>query len=151
MTGVSKKRVVVLTVGLLGGGAAFAYNASTDLGTGGADATTDTIVAVVVNQTRPVTNVGPGVPAQVLGGDFDNPNAGPVYVAAVSAMVAGTDKPGCGPTDYTIAGMAPVNAEIATGNGVGAWAGLTIEFNNKPDKNQNACQNAVVTITYMSS
>jgi hypothetical protein len=151
VTGVSKKRVVVLTVGLLGGGAAFAYNASTDLGPGGAGATTDTIVAVVVNQTRTVTSLDPGLPAQLLGGNFDNPNAGPVYVAAVTAIVAGTDKPGCGPADYTIAGIAPVNAEIATGNGVGAWTGLTIQFNNKPDKNQNACQNAVVTIHYSSS
>jgi hypothetical protein len=75
VTGVSKKTVVVLTVGLLGGGAAFAYNANTDLGPGGAGATTDTIVAVVVNQTRTVTSLDPDLPAQLLGGNFDNTNA----------------------------------------------------------------------------
>jgi hypothetical protein len=150
VTGVSKKRAVVLTVGLLGGGA-FAHNTSTDLFPGRASATTDTIVAVVVNQTSSATSLAPGRPAQLLGGNFDNPNAGPVYVAAVTAIVAGTDKPDCGPDNYTIAGLAPVNAEIATGNGMGTWTGLTIQFNNKPDTNQNACQNAVVTIRYSSS
>ncbi len=138
--------VVVL---LVGAGAAFAYWTNSGAGTGDAD--TGTNVAVVVNQTSTVTGMAPGVAAQALSGNFDNANAGPVYVAAVSATVSGTDTPGCGATDYTIAGTATVGAQVPAGTGVGSWSGLTIQFNNKAGVNQDACKNANVTIAYTSS
>jgi hypothetical protein len=144
------KWVAVLTVGfLVGGGTAFAY--WTNTGSGPGSATTGTNAVVVVNQTSTVTGLAPGLPAQPLSGNFDNPNAGPVYVGAVTATVTGTDKAGCGPTDYIIAGTAVVNAEIVSGNDVGAWSGLTIQFNNKPTTNQDVCKEAAVTIAYTSS
>ena len=146
----TRKTALVLGAVLLvsSGGAAYAYFTSTGAGTGTAQS--GTTAAVVVNQTSTVAGLAPGLPAQSLAGNFDNPNAGPVYVAAVTATVTSTDKAGCGPTDYTIAGTAPVTAQVAAGSGVGAWTGLTIQFNNK-GTNQDVCKNALVTIAYASS
>jgi hypothetical protein len=148
----SKKTIAVAigtVVVLAGAGVAYAYWTNNGSGTG--SAATGTNVGVTVNQTSDVSGLAPGGLAQPLSGHFDNSNDGPVYVAAVTATVTGTDKAGCGPTDYTIAGTAPVNAEIAPGEGVGSWSGLTIQFNNKPATNQDACKGAAVTITYASS
>ncbi|MHA7271507.1 hypothetical protein [Arthrobacter sp. HLT1-20] len=103
-----------------------------------------------MNQTSVVAGLAPGLPAQPLSGNFDNPNAGPVFVTAVTAVATVTGAPGCTATDYTIAGTATVNAEVPAGTGVGSWSGLSIQFNNKAT-NQDACKNAVVTITYASS
>lgn len=145
-----KIAIVLGTVLLVSvGGAAYAYWITTGAGTGTAQS--GTTVAVVVNQTTTVTGLAPGLLAQSLAGNFDNPNAGPVYVAAVTATVTGTDKAGCDPTDYTIAGTAPVGVQVAAGNGVGAWTGLTIQFNDKGTTNQDVCKNALVTIAYASS
>lgn len=138
--------VVVL---LVGAAAAFAY--WTNLGTGTGDADTGTNAAIVVNQTSTVTGMAPGVASQALSGNFDNDNDGPVYVAGVTATVTGTDKPGCGATDYTIAGTATVAAQVPAGDGVGSWSGLTIQFNNKAGVNQDVCKNAVVAISYASN
>lgn len=145
----SKKRklaILLVSVGLVGiGGGAFAY--WTNIGSGPGSATTGTTISIVVNQTSAVTGLAPGLPAQSLAGTFDNPNAGPVYVTAVTATVTGTNQAGCDATDYTIAGTASVAAEIPAGSSVGAWSGLTIQFNNKA-VNQDACKNAAVTISY---
>lgn len=144
-----KTTIVLGTVLLVSiGGGAYAYWTNTGAGTGTAQ--TGTTAAVAVNQTTTVTGLAPGLPAQSLAGNFDNPNAGPVYVAAVTATVTGTDKAGCGPTDYIIAGTATVATQVAAGTGVGAWTGLTIQFNNK-GTNQDVCKNALVTIAYASS
>jgi hypothetical protein len=147
------KRITAIVTGgvvfLVGAGAAFAYWTNSGSGTGDAD--TGTNAAIVVNQTSTVTGMAPGVAAQALSGNFDNANAGPVYVAAVTATVTGTDMPGCGVTDYTIAGTATVGAQVPAGTGVGSWSGLTIQFNNKAGVNQDACKNANVTIAYASS
>ncbi len=130
-------------------GAAFGYWTINGSGTG--QVTTGTVTAVTVNQTSSVTGLAPGTPAQSLSGNFDNPNAGPVYVGSVTATVTGTNQAGCDATDYTIAGTAVVNAEVASGAGVGAWSGLTIAFNNKSGANQNACKGATVDIAYTST
>jgi hypothetical protein len=140
---------VGVMVALASAGVAFAY--WTNSGTGTGTATTGTSSAITVNQTSTVINMGPGVAPQALSGNFNNTNSGPVYVAAVTARVTGTNKTGCDDTDYTIAGTATVNAEVPAGTGVGSWSGLTIAFNNKTGVNQDACKNAVVTIAYASS
>jgi hypothetical protein len=134
------------TTVLAGGGIAFAYWTNTGTGTG--EATTGSNESIVVNQTSTVTDLAPGLPAQTLSGNFDNPNDGPVYVTSVTATVTGTDQAGCDASDYTIAGSAPVNQQVPAGDGVGSWSGLTIQFNNKPAVNQDACKNAVVSIAY---
>ena len=143
-----KTAIVLGTVLLVSvGGAAYAYWTSTGSGTGTAQS--GNTLAVVVNQTTTVTGLAPGLPAQSLAGNFTNPNAGPVYVTTVTATVTGTDKTGCGPTDYLIAGAAGVGAQVPSGTG-GAWTGLTIQFNNK-GTNQDACKDALVTIAYASN
>lgn len=148
----TKKSVAVLAgvvVLLVGAGAAFAY--WTNAGTGTGTAGTGTNVAIVVNQTSTVSDMAPGVAAQALSGNFDNANAGPVYVAGVTATVTGTDKTGCTAADYTIAGTATVAAQVPAGDNVGSWSGLTIQFNNKAGVNQDACKEATVTIAYASN
>lgn len=152
MPRISKRTIAIFVgvmVALVSAGVAFAY--WTNSGTGTGTAATGTNAAITVNQTSTVTNMGPGVAPQALSGNFDNSNSGPVYVAAVTATVTGTDKTGCGPSDYTIAGTATVNAQVPAGTGVGSWSGLTIAFNNKAGVNQDACKGAVVTIAYASS
>ena len=52
--------------------------------------------------------------------------------------------------NYTLGGTAPVGANVPAGSDVGAWTGLTITMNNTAF-NQDACKDAVVTITYASS
>lgn len=142
--------VIGIVVVLVGAGAAVAYWTNTGAGTGTAD--TGTNAAVVVNQTSILTTpLAPGVAAQPLSGDFDNPNAGPVYITAVTATVTGTDTAGCGATDYVIAGTSTVPGQVPAGDGTGAWSGLTIQFNNKVGTNQDACKGAVVNIAYTSS
>lgn len=152
MRRITKRSVSVLagTVVLVAGaGVAFAYWTNSGSGTG--TAATGSNSPITVNQTTTVTGLAPGLPAQSLAGNFDNSNASPVYVAAVTATVSGTDTPGCGPTDYTIAGTAPVAAQVPAGTAVGAWTGLTIQFNNKAGVNQDACKNAEVAIAYASN
>lgn len=147
-----RKTVVVGGVAALvivGGGAAYAYWTNSGSGTG--EAETGTNQTIVVNQTSTITGLAPGLPAQTLSGNFDNPNTSPVYVTSVTATVTGTDQTGCGVSDYTIAGAAPVNAEVPAGTGQGSWSGLTIQFNNKPAVNQDACKNAVVSIAYTAN
>jgi hypothetical protein len=139
----------LVAVSLIGSGAAFAFWSAG--GSGDGSAQTDDVQSIVVNQTSTITGLAPGVAAQTLSGNFDNPNDASVYVGSVSVSVTGTDTPGCGPTDYTIGGSAPVNAQVAAGNGVGSWSGLTIQFNNKPAVNQDACKGAVVELTYSSN
>jgi hypothetical protein len=151
MRRLNKRTLAVASVAgvlVVGGGAAFAYWTTTGSGTG--EASTGSNATIVVNQTSTITGLAPGLPAQTLSGNFDNPNDGPVYVSTVTATVTGTDKTGCGPTDYTIGGSATVNAEVPAGTGVGSWSGLTIAFNNKPAVNQDACKDAVVSIAYVA-
>jgi len=147
-----KKRTIALVAAVMVvamGGIAYAY--WTNNGSGSGEATTGSNGSVVVNQTSTVSGLAPGQPAQALGGNFDNPNSSPVFVNSVTAVVSGTDQAGCDASDYTIGGAAPVNAEIPAGSGVGSWSGLTIQFNNKPTVNQDACKNAVVSIQYTAN
>ncbi len=150
---ISKKKQLlagIATIALIVvGGSAFAFWTSIGSGTGSAG--TGTTSNIVVNQTSSVAGLAPGLAAQTLSGNFDNPNTSPTYVTAVTATVTATDKTGCTASDYTIAGTALVGAEVQTGSAVGAWSGLTIQFNNKPGTNQDACKNAVVTISYTAS
>ena len=150
---ISKKNQLLAGVATLAlivvGGSAFAF--WTSIGSGTGSAVTGTNSAIVVNQTSTVTGLAPGLAAQALSGHFDNPSTSPTYVAAVTATVTATDKAGCTASDYTIAGTALVGAEIQPGVAVGAWSGLTIQFNNKPGTNQDACKNATVTISYAVS
>lgn len=156
---IKKRTAAIVTVALLlivGGGIAFAYWTSTGTGTG--SAATGTNVAITVNQTSTVTAMGPGVAPRALSGNFDNPNAGPVFVKTVVATVTSTGVAGCTAADYTLAGTSVIGASApgaggnvpAGGAGVGSWSGLTIAFNDTAS-NQDACKNAILTIGYTTT
>jgi len=89
----NKKRglkVAALAGGLvLVGGVAFAY--WTQGGTGTGTAATGNTADITVNQTSTVANLAPGLSAQPLSGNFDNPNSGPVYVTSVTVSIASVD------------------------------------------------------------
>ncbi len=91
-----------------------------------------------------------------MSGNFNNSNSGPVFVAAVTASVttfsaqADGTKPACTQADFSITGSASVNAEIAVGNGVGLWSGLSLNMTDATT-NQDNCKNISVPIAYTSS
>jgi hypothetical protein len=149
-------KVIALTAALVvAGGAAFAWWTAGGSGTG--SASTGNVSALTVVQTSTVSGLAPGLPAQTLSGNFNNPNSGPVYVASVTASIAsvtdtnGDPITGCDNTDYALANAAmTVGAEVPSGNAKGSWTGATLAFNNKAS-NQDACKGAVVHLAYTAS
>lgn len=149
-----KSVVAAATVlAVVSGGVAFAYWTNNGSGTGTAATGTDT--AITVNQTSVITGLAPGLTAQTLSGNFDNPNPSPVFVAGVLATGLTVDAAhadaGCSPDDYQLGGTATVGHQVAAGNAVDSWTGLTIQFKNDPARNQDACKGATVTIAYTSN
>jgi hypothetical protein len=145
-------KVAAIAGGLvLVGGVAFAY--WTQGGTGTGTASTGSTADITVNQTSVVTDLAPGLSAQPLSGNFDNPNNGPVYVTSVKVTIASVDSTGpCDPSDYTLTGATmAVGHEVAHGNGVDGWSGATIQFNDKAAVNQDGCKNATVHLAYTAS
>jgi hypothetical protein len=136
---------------LMAGGAAYAY--WTNGGTGSGTAATDSSLPITVNQTSTITGLAPGATAQVLSGDFDNPNASAVLVAHVDATITsvtgGTG--GCAVGDYTLAGFPAVVGlpTVAPGSASGTWTGGTIQM-VETGANQDNCQGATVHIDYTS-
>jgi hypothetical protein len=140
----------VAVVALAGVAAAYWTQGGSGVGSAG----TGNTVGITVNQTSVIGGLFPGGPAQSLSGNFNNPNAGNVYVGTVTAIVqpgwtSQTDltKPKCTAADFVIGGSAPVNAEIAPGNGVGAWSGLTIAMTDSAT-NQDNCKGLSVPVNY---
>ncbi len=134
-------------------GVAFAYWSTA--GTGSGTANTGTSANVTVNQTVAPTGLFPGG-SVALSGNFDNPNSGNVFIAAVTASVTAFSvqsnpaKPACTQADFAITGTANVAAQIAPGNGVGAWSGLSLTMVNAAT-NQDNCKNLTVPIAYLAS
>ena len=137
------------------GGAAFAGGSAAGIGIG--DAIGDDVSPITVNQTSVITGLAPGLAAQPLKGNFDNPNEAPVYVTNVTATVtevedaAGYNLRGCDASDFSIAGTGAVNKAVPVGLGAGSWGNITIAFNDKAGTNQDACQNAQVVIGYTAN
>jgi hypothetical protein len=151
----TKKKVgfVTLATVAISSSLAYAYWTGSGSGTGTAD-TADGTLALTVRQTSVVAGMGPGDVAQVLSGNFDNPNSGPVHVSTVTARIDSVTKdPGavagpCDASDYTLGGATmTVNAEVPAGNAKGTWSGATIKFNNK-NTIQDACKGATVNLAY---
>ena len=150
------KRVVPVAVALVAllvfSGVALAYWSAGGSGTGSAQAATGT-TNLVVNQVTVLTAMYPGDTAQTISGNFNNPNAGSVYVTTVTASIASVTKAGnpvtgCDATDFTLSPtVATVNAEVASGNSQGAWSGPKIKFNDK-GTNQDACKGVTVNLGY---
>ncbi|MCW2815431.1 MAG: hypothetical protein JWN84_2886 [Nocardioides sp.] len=151
-----KKWVVAATAIGVVAAAAGAYAYWTAGGTGSGSATTGTTTPVTVVQTTDLDDLAPGVLPQTLSGEFNNPNDASVYVGTVTISSITVTKSGtavagdCDADDYTLGGTAVVNDEIEAGDGVGAWTGLTIEFNNKVTS-QDQCKGATVAIAYAVS
>lgn len=152
-----KKRSTVLAVLIAVGVAVGAIAYWTAGGSGTGTATAGSTTALTVHQTTTLTAMYPGDSAQTISGNFDNTNPGPIYVGTVTASIASVTKAGgapagtCDATDFTLANAAmTVNAEVASGTGVGAWTGATIKFNNKAS-NQDACKGATVNLSYTIS
>ena len=150
-----RTKIIGLTAALvLAGGAAFAYWTAGGSGTG--TAATGTNASVTVVQTSSISDMYPGEGPRALSGNFNNPNPGNTYVTAVSATGYTIDAPhvtaGCtvAQGNYTLGGTSNTPGDVPSGNGQGAWSGLTIQMNNLPT-NQDACKGAVLTITYASS
>ena len=152
----TKKRLIWLVTAVLVlavGGTAYAYWTASGSGTG--TATTGTVSALTVVQTSTVTGMYPRDSPQTLSGNFDNPNAGPIHVNTVTVSIGSVTKAvgapagTCDATDYTLANATmTVNADVPAGNGAGSWTGATIQFNNKPATNQDACKGATVNLAY---
>ena len=145
--------VVASVLAVVIAGSAIAYWTAGGSGTGSASVTAAT-TALTANQTTTLTAMYPGDSAQTISGNFDNPNSGPVHVSTVTVSIASVTKaPGapagtCDATDFDLTGAAmSVNAEIGPGNGVGAFTGAQIRFNNKA-VNQDACKGATVNLAY---
>jgi hypothetical protein len=147
--------VVGAVILVAGAGVAFAY--WTAGGSGSGTASTGESADITVVQTSTVTDMGPGVAAQPLSGNFDNANDGPVYVSTVTASI-GSVTPAvgavgtCTAADYVLTGaVMTVNAEIPVGVAQGSWSGATIAFDNDPVANQDGCQGATVALAYLVS
>ncbi|NYG07307.1 hypothetical protein BJ986_001794 [Phycicoccus badiiscoriae] len=156
----NRKRAAAIATGaaltFIVGGVAFAYWSTSGTGTG--SATTGTVNPVKINATgTAVSGLYPGAPARNVSGNFDNPNAGTVYVNQVTVAVApgwskqadGT-KAACTAADFTITQPSATAHEIASGTGVDAWGPATIAMNNLPT-NQDNCKNVTVDLVFSSN
>jgi hypothetical protein len=140
---------------LSGMGVAAAYWTASGGGTG--NATSGTTQTVTVNQTTTVSGMYPG-DTVALTGNFNNPNPGKVYITAVTASIGTFSSqtagglPACTQADFSITGTSNTPGEIASGNNVGSWSGLSITLIDNPTGNQNNCQNlTTIPITYSAS
>jgi hypothetical protein len=134
-------------------GAALAYWTAGGSGSGSGTAA-GAQSGLTANQTTVLSAMYPGDSAQTISGTFDNPNSGPIHVSTVTASIASVVKAAgapagtCDASDFTLANAAmTVNAQVPSGNGVGAFTGATIKFNNKAS-NQDACKGATVNLAY---
>jgi hypothetical protein len=150
MRKLSKKAISVITGAVVvaaGTGIAYAYWTAGGAGSSTNNTTGDT-QNLVIHQTSTVTAMGPGVSAQELKGNFDNPNSASVYVHKVVATVGAVSTPGCSAADFLVTQPTAVDAQVGVGNGQGVWEHGSIAFKNDPDRNQDGCKNATVTINY---
>ena len=149
-----KVLVAGLAIAATTSGAAFAYWTITGSGAGAATTGTGSNVAVI--QTSSATGLYPGG-SIALSGNFNNPNPGAVYVTAVTAAVHAFStqpdgaKPACTQADFSITGTSNTPGSIASGNGVGAWSGLTLNMLNTGANQDNCKSLASLQIDYTSN
>lgn len=149
--------IIASTMALVVATSVVAFAFWTGVGTGTGQAKTGTTgQALTVKQTGPPTGLVPGGPVATLSGNFDNPNGSPVFVGSVKAAIASVTpaapqdpaKPPCKTGDYQLVNdTATVNANVPSGNGQGAWSGITIRMLNTA-ANQDNCKNATVNLSY---
>jgi hypothetical protein len=159
--GGSRRRIkVVLAFALIGAGLLIcgltptsAMAASTDCATGSIPSGTGSLIIV---QTSSMTGLAPGVAFAAITGTVTNHSSESTFVTDITVSVASVTRyPNaasgpCDVSDYVIRQPAmPVGQTLAGGTSV-SFAGAEIGFNDK-SVNQDACQNAVVNLRYLSS
>jgi hypothetical protein len=140
---------------LAGGGAAFAYWTMTGSGSGTANTGAPATVTVVQTSANTITSPGGSI---ALSGDFNNPNTGNTYVTSVTATVGVfstiakyAGDPPCTAADFTITGTSNTPGDIPTGNGVGAWSGLTLTLIDSATNQDNCESLTTIPIVYTSN
>jgi hypothetical protein len=155
----TKRRALIVGVvlALTVGGAALAYWTAGGSGTGSGSAA-GAQSPLVAQQTTTLAAMYPGDSPQTISGNFDNPNSGPIFVGSVTTSIASVTKAAgapagtCDASDFTLSNATMnVNSEVPAGNGKGSFTGATIQFNNKPAANQDACKGATVNLAYAIS
>jgi Flp pilus assembly protein TadG len=139
---------VVLALAIVDAGAA--YGSVGNLGRGADTAATP----IFATQTTRLAAMYPGDSPQTISGNFDAAQDGSGHVSSVTVSVASVvAAPGaaagvCGATDFTVThAVMPVNRGLSPGNGLGAFTGATIQFNDK-STNQDRCKGASVNLAY---
>lgn len=148
----SKKTFAILTSAtaavLVGGGVAVAYWTTTGTGTG--TATAGTTTAFAVTQTNSPTGLYPGGPAASLSLSVNNPGTTAARFTVISGTPTSTDKPGCAAGDFAVSIGAIAPTTLAPG-GTQAFPAVGTVALTETGSNQDACKDAVVTITYSLS
>jgi hypothetical protein len=156
----NRRRIkVVVACALIGAGmmvcglAPTSAMAATNCSTGSSASGTGSLTIV---QTSSMTGLGPGrafadITGTVTNNGPDSTFVNDVSVSAVSVTRSPSAVPGvCDVSDYVIRHPAmPVGRTLAGGTSA-SFAGAQIGFNDK-SINQDACQNAVVSLHYLSS
>lgn len=126
------------------GGAAYAYFTSTGSGTG--TGTVNSSSAWTLTST-PVTNIGPGLPAQNIVGTATNSLGQTEYIGTVTPTVTSTSNAGCDASDFT---LTPGTIDADTPSGSTGLNFGTIAFNDT-GSNQNACAGVTVYLSFSSN
>lgn len=145
--------VLASTAVLVGGaGVAYAYWTTSGSGTGSA-ATSAGDSDLTITQTSTIQDLAPGAPAQDIKGTVTNNAPNDAYVNTVTVSVADTSDPDCDASDFTISngGVMDVQTDLAANGGDFDFSGVTIQFNNKPNADQDACKGATVNLAYASN
>lgn len=138
---------LVSVVGI--GTAAYAY--WTTQGTGEGSATTGSVEEITVTQANEPSGLYPGGPGVPINGTIVNDNDTAVTVGALTASVtATTNLPACATSNYVIEGTATLGSSLIAANSTTTWEGLTVRL-IESGTNQDACQNAGITITYSAA
>jgi hypothetical protein len=145
ITGVAAAAIV-----LGGSGVAYAYWGTTGKASGEA-ATTDGAANLTVLHNATLAPMYPGDKPQDITGTIKNNAKNSAYVREVAISMQVVGGAGCDTSDYTLSSNSlPVNKDIASGQTI-EWKGATIQFNNKPDENQDGCKNATVYLNFVAS
>ena len=134
--------VAVLAIAMSAIGA-FAYFTAAGSGTGNAEVGAAT--AVVITSDANVTDLYPGGGDESVDVHVNNPGSGQQFVNDVSGTVA--DNGGCLGSWFEV-DTVDLNANIAPGATVDATTAVRM---NDSGTNQNACQNATLTINWTSN
>jgi hypothetical protein len=148
---------LAILVLVVGSGVAYAYWTASGAGTG--TGSTAAGVTTLTASSASLNAMYPGDTAQNIVITVHNPSTQTVYVTSVSAAVTSTTNAGCTATDFTVASN-PVAVSrqilaggnlILDGTAVPPIAPPTIQFNNKPAVNQDACKSVTVNLGFTIS